>query len=486
MSSGELFTQMFSNCTSSRRKENLYDPGTRRFLFKVVEKRMNAIEEPSSGLGRCIAILGPRNIGKTILLMQLCKSHSSISSYIDISTLKSPVDYNKLFQEEQDRGKTRLFLDEISKIATDDLADFVSAVKLFSSRITFVYTGSTKSAVKKIHDKIGRGISYEFPPILWIEHLAWNSHADVYDFEKYRHTISLNSFRDYMRYGGFSDENEGFEYVRSVVQDTVDSVLNYKDLSYLSIEQLNCILEYIALCQLVFCDKNQHTYCTIPSLSKRIQSALGSAYTRIKNHIDMPTSAVALVCSMLIDSGLAKRMYTQFFNTDDIDEGYQIKLIDQTVPSLIFEYPWYASVGVTDILADANDTLWGKRVEDMLFLKMTYLYDFVDKYRFANAEEIDVVYQSGGSTFGIECKFRRQEHLDSSKVEEYRVLAKRLKLSRIDITCKDFNKTLDNFTSFLRIDQVVAVLELELINKRLEDRLGSPNVLELFRRYKFD
>lgn len=460
-------------------------PTTKRYLFHTLKSKLT--DAMASGSFPSYTILGPRKVGKTIILKQLAEQFSYKSKYVDCSRLDRNTDFSELFRSYLADGVCIILLDEISKISEDCIADFVAAVKDFCWHTSFILTGSTKAAVSRLSNKIGRSDStFELPPIMYVERLAWSSNVDVFDFEKYRRTITLESFENYVRHFALRPEESALTYAYSIVQDTMESILrhSYDDADGKSAIpsrdiDTDVLLKYISLCQLVYSFDGQ-PYCTIPSLSHRVRDIMGELYAIIKGRQHMSRIAVAQMCQLLLDSGLAVEMYIHHSDAIAQDTHLRYSRVDKDVPNIIFEYPWYASIAIADVL-DTQE-MWGFWVENLVYMKMRYAYRFVDKYRFGS-DEIDIVYTSDFYKFyGLECKYRSSSNLRDADMRKYQNLARPAGLARMDITCTDANKTFDSYTHLFKVYELVAALELEYA-KQVGDEHASGNLFQLMDKY---
>lgn len=157
---------------------------TKRFLYDVMTTRLNKLDACAARNNdayedSATAILGVRQIGKTVLLKQLYNVAPSISEYRDCTGLPSDFDFDGYLRKLLDSGVKRLFLDEVCKIQRDMVADLVSFIKNTSAFMSVTFTGSTKQAVEALSADVCRGISVELPPIMYIERLAWTQSEEV-------------------------------------------------------------------------------------------------------------------------------------------------------------------------------------------------------------------------------------------------------------------------------------------------------------------
>lgn len=486
---------------------------TKRYMFYTLMKHINRVEslaKENNGVFQngCVSLVGVRGVGKTTLLLQLYDEAPEISEYVDISKLPKGFNFQEFFRAKYDAGVRRIYLDEICKINEDDKADLISNIKICASVMFFVCTGSTRGAVIEMNSLIGRGIYYNLTPITYAERLAWSAGVELSDNPDFMSLSSMDKFNSYLNFGGLNLEGNSEEsylrYVGSIVEDTLQSFLRrYDSLGTMPEEKFNLILRYISLCQHIY-KVGHNKFCDIPSLTHEVQNELGRVYQKIKGREGVSSEDIKLVCSVLQDSGLGKRAYflSEYSVVNEYTERQLMTLtqIDENVPSFIFEFPRYASFALTPLLSNDN-VLRGKWVEDLILLKMSYVYEFVDKYREQNSDELDMVYETVGAPrrlHGIEIKNRKSYRVSQSDVERYISFARQLGLKSLCITCTDKHNTVADGSSsdfevrFFRVDYVVLALELEyisLINAVADDIsrsiFGMDSVQDILSKFGF-
>lgn len=178
---------------------------TKRFLYDVMITRLNKLDAYAARNNdayedSATAILGVRQIGKTVLLKQLYNVAPDISEYRDCTGLPSDFDFDGYLRKLLDSGVKRLFLDEVCKIQRDSLADLIRFIKDACAFMSVTFTGSTKQAVATLSADVCRGISIEFPPIMYIERLAWARSREVCSLtgEDLLGMSSIDTFASYL------------------------------------------------------------------------------------------------------------------------------------------------------------------------------------------------------------------------------------------------------------------------------------------------
>lgn len=495
---------------------------TKRFMYDVLLARLHALDVYASKSNdvyedSCIAILGVRQIGKTVLLKQLHNAAPDISEYRDCSKLSESFDFEEYLQALTDSGVKHLFLDEVCKIHRDMVADLVSFIKNASAFMSVTFTGSTKQAVEALSADVCRGISVELPPIMYIERLAWAQSREVCSLTEVDllSMSSIDAFASYLNtgkiLGGMLTDETALDYVRGIVNDTTKSYLSrYSSGSAVTLARrdIDMILIYISLVQHVIKTK-KNEYCDLPLLSKDIKNRIKSEWAALKNILNA-TDKITAMCHIILNSGLARKVavYAPSEGAGFFTNPEPVPLIDENIPSLIFEYPWYASLALTPLL-NKQETLWGIWLENDLLMKSVYCYPFADKFRRDETDELDMVYLTGlfvgSKKGGIESKWRPYSKVNDAKsLMKYVRIARELGLDELTLTCKDKNwvvpPMLNNAQSqgypetiVCRADLLHLALELGYIEAQEKLLLGNSNTcytdktaLELMRHFGLD
>ena len=430
---------------------------TKRFLYDVMITRLNKLDAYAARNNdayedSATAILGVRQIGKTVLLKQLYNAAPDISEYRDCTDLPSDFDFDGYLRELLDSGIKRLFLDEVCKIQRDSLADLIRFIKDACAFMSVTFTGSTKQAVASLSADVCRGRAIELPPIMYVERLAWARAKEVCYLtgEDLLGMSSIDAFASYLNTGTIEkdvfDISKVLGYVYGLVQDTMKSCFarySSDKATELSNQDVNTILNYVSLVQHVIKTK-KNAYCDLPILSRSIKNSIKDKWVAMQDILDI-TDKVTKMCHILLDSGLARKVsiYTPAEGAGFATKLESVPLIDENIPSLIFEYPWYASLSVTPEL-NKQETLWGIWLENDLLMKSVYCYPFADKYRRDETDELDMVYLTGLSVGnkkgGIESKWRPYSKVNNANdLARYAGIAKGLGLDELAITCKDKN-----------------------------------------------
>lgn len=419
---------------------------TKRFLYGILKNFYK---------NGCYAVTGARKIGKTILLLQL--SEEPNTSYINIFEEGKNFDLKEYIEEMKSEGVKRICIDEVCKVTDDNYADFIETIKLYSSELCFIITGSVATSVRKINRLIGRGVEFKLPPIMYVERVSWL--YDIYEVnaDKLKNLSSVDLFMDYLKNQNYQSNAEMEEYVLDVVQDTLESYLNgsaiedYRNIDISEVDFFNC-LKYISLCQYIF-RTSRGEVCKLPPLNKQIKNSDSDLLEGYRRRWGLDTKDILYVCSILYGCGLSRRvpMYR-----GDLISLERIQSVDNILDAFIFEYPWLSSYFFTDNIKD-DVSLIAIWVESCIVLRASYIYMFYDKLRNTSDEEIDLVYSAGDDFYGLEVKNVKSTTISKVYISEQKDFADRVGLRRLDFTCKDDNESL------LRIDKVVASMELEYI-----------------------
>lgn len=480
---------------------------TKRFAFRILSDYYDRLEKSlRDGLGLtayengCVTILGVRHVGKTTLLRQLADINKVPSRYFDCSGVSEDFNFEEFYEDSIRQGIKRLFLDEICKIPDELVADFIETTKYYSSQILITMTGSVSGVVSKMSDRIGRCRTLLLPPITYTERLAWSYGYEEIDLTgvSLRELTSYDKLMAYLRQQNTLSESSCINYVGSVVEDTLSSCLNRTLLEGVVLPdrtRIMQILKYISLCQYSYRLPNG-SFVNIPSMSRKMKEIIED-YKRLKVKYNASTSEIRAVCRLLMVSGLARGVSA--LSSEDLSNISKVELVplrqvDDAVPALVFEYPWFASYAIAQDLS-GEDFLLAEWLENAFLSRLTYLYRFADKFRSENNYEVDVVYGIETSfdryrLGGMETKNRKSSNVDRNHIARYRGVMDYLDLKDLCISCSDEENVYKNGCQFYRGDLIMIALELEYFNQRILDLSDDINsifcretITELLRKY---
>ncbi len=229
-------------------------------------------------VNRAVVLLGPRRVGKTILvhhaIQDLLDNHGVSGRDILYASLETPlytglsletmvIRFRKLFQR-PDGTSLFVFFDEIQYLKDWEL-HLKSLVDTFRG-VRFVATGSAAAALKakSVESGAGRFTEFVLPPLTFAEYLRFTGQEDAFirELEEERGTLryattdihGLNdAFIDYLNFGGYP-EAVFSEVVRQdprrfIKSDIIDKVL-LRDLPILygisDIQELNRLFNSLA------------------------------------------------------------------------------------------------------------------------------------------------------------------------------------------------------------------------------------------------
>lgn len=199
-------------------------------------------------------------------------------------------------------------------------------------------------------------------------------------------------------------------------------------------------------------------------------------------------------CKVLFAAGLARRIdgaTSSVLNALGVDNTAVLHRVDEDVPALLFEYPWFASYAISTEIED-YDGLLDFRLENELMLRMTYLYRVVDKYRDLDSNELDIVYTVGdcfdSGLYFIRPQLGVSSNVQNSDIRHYLSLKTSLNLNELVISCSDKTEVSDDY-SFVRNDILLTALDKAYFEGCYNDFLGdscglycNKSVLELIAR----
>lgn len=508
---------------------------TKRYAFDAVSDWINTIEtqrQVSSSRNGCLAVLGVRKAGKSVLLQQLYELAPDHSVYADIRNL----DFNTAqkikdwFAQWDTTSITRIYLDEVCKIQDSLRNTFCSCVQGYTSRKVIVITGSTKYGVRKISNEIGSGTIFDLCPILYSERLLWGSSSEGTQYSL-KDLSSVDKYRLYLHYNEIFADKTGLSYIASVLSDTLNSCLhNFKNAENASLRRivseisndsskLSNLLTYVSLAQHIFVMPSSGQIVSIPNLNKpdiNLSKELSNLYDILATRQGIKKSDIIAFCKLLREAGLARDAYNSTDSQKTLDEVNNrlgtasspthrklevLTRLDSETPSMLFEFPQFSSYVFQDNLGD-NIDVKSKWVEDSILLKAAYCYSFVDKYRSSTGDtELDVLYTSllgMSDVFAIEVKNRPLSNLNRDQLFGYSRKATEMGISELVLTATDVNAVVKNYDGYLpvnfyRVDLLYLALEQEYVNLSRKYLLGEIDIpytklriSELMRKYGLD
>lgn len=200
-------------------------------------------------------ISGPRKVGKTVLMKQLCDTiggkYYSAECFMldkndyDIDTPQDAVDMcNEICKLV--KNSVPVFVDEITAIPIGALKNMISIIRNYEDFTLFVYTGSYPLAVKELcYGPLGRGVIYELNWLTYNEYLRW-----------YSAEVSNETLLDYMKYSCVSPELSSnqrevalTDYVKSILYCARTSYLSHTnnnfDISLINTDLYDSLLTYL-------------------------------------------------------------------------------------------------------------------------------------------------------------------------------------------------------------------------------------------------
>lgn len=457
---------------------------TKRFLYNTIQK--NVLNKPG-----CYCIVGSRKIGKTVLLQQLQESNKDNTIYIDASVLPYKTNFKEVYEKWYKEGIRNIFLDEVCKMNDDLIASFISETHNFSDSLCFILSGSVSLSVRRICRDIGRGEEYEMPPIMYIERLCWENGINEINAEDVKNLSSYDKYISYIKTENTISNQQGLYYIADVVGDTLRSYLRGTYLGDnkldMSVKSIYDAIKYISLCQCVYKsinkDKKEERYISIPNLEQNEIDYLKNAYKVAKRNWDLSQEEISYVLSLLYGCGLAKK--TRIYRGSSLSVE-NLSLDTNYVDACIFEYPWLGSLFLSPKLQE-NFRYVAMWVENSVLLRESYIYPFYDKYRDRDGFEIDTVYQVDfGGFYGLEVKNRKASNVERHYIRDLITFSEgTLGLEKIELTCSDDPKENNRYKDrFLRIDKVIASMELEYMNiVDSGDVYSCLNVNELIKKH---
>lgn len=337
----------------------------------------------SKGVKRAVVLMGPRRVGKTVLINQMIQNliDNGISPkkliYLSVETpIYNGIGLEELFRLCREALKVKshanffVFFDEIQylkewEVHLKTLVDSYHSVK-------FIVSGSAAAALKLKSQESGAGRFTEFilPPVTFHEYIELKNLSKLIYIEgndySYNNIEALNKhFIDYINFGGypeviFSEEiraNPG-RYIRN---DIIDKVL-LRDLPSLygiqDIQELNSLFTSIAY--------NSGNEFSLDKLSKNS----GVAKNTIKRYLTYLEAAFLIKIVYRVDFNAIRFKRANFF---------KVYLTNPSLRSALF----------SPIASNANEM--GKMVETAIFSQWQHQNKSLNYARWKD-DEVDIVY----------------------------------------------------------------------------------------------
>ncbi len=363
-------------------KTGKIDPFYARMKKREYFKLFKPIVE-SKGVKRAVVLMGPRRVGKTVLIHQMIQNliEQGISPkkiiYLSVETpIYNGIGLEELFRLCREALKVKsysnflVFFDEIQylkewEVHLKTLVDSYHSVK-------FITSGSAAAALKLKSQESGAGRFTEFilPPLTFHEYIELKGLSKLINIEDNDYSINNieefnKHFIDYINYGGypeviFSEEirSDPGRYIRN---DIIDKVL-LRDLPSLygiqDIQELNSLFTSIAY--------NSGDEFSLDKLSKNS----GVAKNTIKKYLTYLEAAFLIKIVYRVDFNAKRFKRANFF---------KVYLTNPSLRSALFS-------PIT-----SNDKQMGKMVETAIFSQWQHDTQFTLHYSRWKDGEVDIV-----------------------------------------------------------------------------------------------
>lgn len=395
-----------------------------------------------SEVKRAVILMGPRRVGKTVLLFQaideLIKSGVD-SKHICYFSIETPI-YNGISLEELlnlflkinklgKKNKCYVIFDEIQYLKDWEI-HLKSLVDSYHN-IKFVASGSAAAALKLKSNESGAGRFTDFvlPPLTFHEYLSLKGHDDLIISKGFEYSTTnidrLNElFVDYINYGGYPEVSLSKEIQsdpgRFIKNDIIDKVL-LRDLPSLygiqDIQELNSLFTYIAY--------NSGNEMSLDEISK----SSGVVKNTIKKYITYLEAAFLIKVIHRIDNNAKKFKRANFF---------KIYLTNPSLRSALF----------TPI--DKRSEFIGNMVETAIFSQWNHNEKKTLYYARWNNGEVDMVSLDARQKpiWCLEIKWSNRYPEKISELKNFNSFCSKHRILISSITTVDIQKeiTKDHFT----------------------------------------
>ncbi|MGB9727745.1 MAG: ATP-binding protein [Nitrososphaeria archaeon] len=368
------------------------------------------------GRNEAIIVRGPRQSGKTTLLLHLKEKYGGVYvTFEDEDMLDTFENAPKEFVERFLKGeRTTILLDE-AQYSERVGKNLKLLFDLFSDKIKFIVTGSGSFDIKVEVGKylVGRAIYFELLPLTFEEFLLWKARDLHKIFLEYKFQLEnfIKSGKDigcqiafqrefsslleeYLIFGGFpaivkeADENVKVELLKNLTRTYIEKDVFYF-LNVREIEKFRNLVKYLSL-----------TVGSIVELSS-LMSEMGMDYRTIENYISIlvNTYIISLVPPFyrnlvtelkkakkiyFLDTGLRNSLINNFLPLENrVDKGVLLEnFIYNELRNLGYSIRYWRTTGKAevDFIIEGQDQVVPVEVKSLGKIKRGFI-NFIDTYK---------------------------------------------------------------------------------------------------------
>ncbi len=396
-----------------------------------------------NSIKRAIVLMGPRRIGKTVMLFHLIQDlidKGNDPEKICYLSVENPI-YNGLSLEEllflyldiskqKPSEKLYIIFDEIQYLKNWEI-HLKTLVDSYHN-IKFIVSGSAAAALKlkSIESGAGRFTDFMLPPLTFHEYIDLNGLSDLVSLvekerhgivNKYYHTDNISElnrqFINYINFGGYPEvslskeiQSDPGRYIRN---DIIDKVL-LRDLPSLygikDVQELNSLFTTIA-----YNSGNEFTY-------EELSISSGVSKNTIKRYIEYLEAAFLIKTINKIDISAKKFKRATVF---------KIYLTNPSLRSALF----------SPIKSD--DDFIGNMVETAIFSQWSNNSNFIPYYARWNKGEVDIVclsLEKQKPQWAVEIKWSNRFVKSLNKLSKLKAFCKKNTLTKTFVTTLDIEE----------------------------------------------
>lgn len=444
-------------------------PTTKKAVFYQIKKQLFDNTHRVYGL---YSVLGPRRVGKTILLQQLCQEYNGY--YFSVEELKVSArefgDYEKmkkLFFELLQEPCELICIDEITQMPGNLYGIMSHYLKLVRDKIVIV-TGSIPSSVEDFTLQAGLKGSFYLHSLNYWEYCNWKQES-----------VDSRSFKKFLELKHHEEIPILTDYAKSVLSCSKQSYHGREMRSLDDLEEIESIFrhgEFEKLLKLVclsgqFKLSSKSRFEDLPNLPG-IEPDRFEEFTKLKQTILKNENKIAKLSSFLEETGLGEEVYLYNYaeNLRAVNPDYSMKGVRVDSTFLTFEFPCFgSSVFGTSVVEDHFD--YEHQCEVYVFNQLCKFFHYPGKFRHDNKVEIDFM----SDEVLVEIKSNSLNHA-KKHLMVYKSIAETVEINQLilttsdDMLIKEYDETLKIEVLKVNLPQLAWVLgELECEYNNLKE-----------------
>jgi hypothetical protein len=414
-------------------------PNTKKTVFYQVKSEL--IDKNFIGLA---TLLGPRRVGKTTLLQQLCKEcNGYYFSIEDLNCTANEIrDTNNIeskLVELLNSNYKLICIDEITQLPKVLYGRLSHYLKLVWNKAVLI-TGSIPSSVEEFAMRAGTKITFRITSLSYYEFISWKYNGDLTK-------LSQDTYREYLTFKQYHEIKDLTEYAKDVLdcsknnffrRESEEEELNQKIEKIFKNQQFEQLLDLICLSgQFKLSSKGR--FEDLPDLDNLAiaDEEMYVKFLNLKSKILQKENQINALERFLRDTGLGTDVYLYEYFTSPISSSkyessdYNMKDVIIASQYMSFEFPCFGSAVFGYPTTESGNDL-NHQCEVDIFNKLIKIFHFPGKFRDNNSDEIDFMSEE----LLVEVKNATLSHAKKHLLK-YKAIAERTDVRNIILTCTD-------------------------------------------------